>query len=111
MPTSYLSRDAKLVLAAQMLRAFAYGFGAVLVGVTLKGRDFSRAEVGFVLASIIAGTAIASVVLARNGDRFGRRRSYITLYLMLAATGVVFAFATQPWMLIAVALTGALSTE
>jgi MFS family permease len=111
MANSYLSRDARLVLAAQMLRAFAYGFGAVLIGVTLKSRAFSRTEVGLVLASIIAGTAIASVVLARSGDRIGRRRSYITLYLMLAATGVVFAFATHPWMLIAVSLTGALSTE
>ena len=111
MRSSYLSRDARLVLAAQMLRAFAYGFGAVLIGVTLKSRHFSRTEVGLVLAAVIAGAAVASVVIARYGDRFGRRRSYISLYLMLAVTGVVFAFATRPWVLIVVALTGALSTE
>jgi MFS family permease len=111
MSTSYLSRDARLVLAAQMLRAFAYGFGAVLIGVTLRDRHFSRTEVGFVLAAVVAGAAVASVVIARYGDRVGRRRCYITLYLMLALTGAVFAFVTEPWVLIVVALTGALSTE
>ena len=111
MSESYLSRDARLVLAAQILRGFAYGFGAVLVGVTLRDRHFSSAEVGVVLGAVVAGTAIASVFIARYGDRIGRRRCYIGLYLLLAVTGVVFAFADQLWLLVLVALSGALSTE
>jgi MFS family permease len=94
-----------------MLRGFAYGFGAVLVGVTLRARHFSSAEVGAVLGAVVAGTAIASVFIARYGDRIGRRRCYIGLYLLLALTGVVFAFADQLWLLVVVALSGALSTE
>ena len=31
----------RLILAAQALRAFAYGFGAVLLGVTLEQRGYS----------------------------------------------------------------------
>jgi MFS family permease len=109
--TSYLSRDARLILAAQMLRAFAYGFGAVLIGVTLRDRHYSSAQVGLVLAAVVAGTALVSVLIARYGDRVGRRRCYITLYLLLAVTGVVFAFAAQFWLLVIVGLAGALSTE
>jgi predicted MFS family arabinose efflux permease len=93
------------------LRAFAYGFGAVLLGSTLDRRGFSSGEVGLVLAAVVAGTVVSSVAVGRWGDRFGRRRAYVVLYLALGLTGVVFAFSDQLWALIAVALTGALSTE
>lgn len=99
------------MLAAQALRALAYGFGSVLLGATLDARGYSTTEAGAVLAAVVAGTVIASIAVARWADRWGRRRSYIALYLALAATGAVFALASSPWLLAAVALTGALSTE
>jgi MFS family permease len=110
-PSPRLTADARRILWAQALRAFAYGFGAVLLGSTLDREGFSSGEVGLVLAAVVAGTVISSLAVGRWGDRWGRRRSYIALYLALAATGVVFAFSDQVWVLIAVALTGALSTE
>jgi len=106
-----LTRDARLVLAAQAVRAFAYGLGSVLLGTSLEQRGLSSVDVGFVLASVVAGTVLASIVVARWGDRLGRRRSYAALYAALAVVGVVFAYASSPWWLVLVALTGAMSTE
>lgn len=106
-----LTADARRILWAQALRAFAYGFGAVLLGSTLNREGFSSGEVGLVLAAVVAGTVISSLAVGRWGDRLGRRRSYVVLYLVLAVTGIVFAFSDQVWVLSAVALTGALSTE
>lgn len=106
-----LPRDVRLVLAAQALRAFAYGLGAVLLGRSLVALHLGGWRTGLVLAATVAGTAVASVLVARYGDRFGRRRSYQLLYLLLATTGVVFAFAGAAWPLIALGLCGALSTE
>ncbi|HEY6798052.1 MAG TPA: hypothetical protein VI248_25530, partial [Kineosporiaceae bacterium] len=106
-----LSRDARLVLAAQALRAFAYGLGAVLLGRTLAALHASGTTVGAVLAGTVTGTAVASLAVARFGDRFGRRRSYRTLYLLLAATGAVFAVADRAWLLVAAGLAGAMSSE
>lgn len=106
-----LPSDARRILWAQALRAFAYGFGAVLLGSTLDQRGFSSGEVGLVLAAVVAGTVVSSLAVGRWGDRFGRRRAYVALYLALGLSGVVFAFSDQLWALIAVALTGALSTE
>jgi MFS family permease len=103
--------DARVVLAAQAVRAFGYGLTSVLLGVTLDELGFSGLEAGLVLAAVVAGTAAMSVAIARYGDRVGRRRAYVTLYVVLALTGVVFAFATSPWVLGVVALAGALSTE
>src|SRR6266508_4603781 len=71
----------------------------------------SSGDVGLVLAAVVAGTVVSSLGIGRWGDRWGRRRSYVVLYLALALTGVVFAFFDQVWVLCAVALTGALSTE
>jgi MFS family permease len=86
-----LPSDARRILWAQALRAFAYGFGAVLLGSTLDQRGFSSGEVGLVLAAVVAGTVVSSLAVGRWGDRFGRRRAYVALYLALGLTGVVFA--------------------
>ncbi len=106
-----LSADARRILAAQALRAFAYGFGAVLLGASLHARHFSTTQVGGVLAAVVAGTALMSLGLARWGDRIGRRRCYAALYVLLAVTGATFALSDRLWLLVLVALTGALSTE
>lgn len=106
-----LSGDARRVLTAQGLRAFGYGLGAVLLGATLDELGLSPVRAGLVLAAVVAGAVTGSFVIARHGDRWGRRRTYRGLYLLLAATGVAFAFADQWWVLALVALCGAMSTE
>jgi MFS family permease len=67
--------------------------------------------VGLVLAAIVAGSAAASLVLGRWGDRLGRARSYGLLYGALTAAGLLIAAGAPAWLLALVALTGALSTE
>jgi MFS family permease len=109
--TTHLPADARRILAAQALRAFAYGFGAVLLGVTLRQRGYSAGLVGLVLTAVVAGTVVASLLLARYADRAGRRRCYAVMYLLLAAVGVVFAFTVPLWLLLAAGLTGALSAD
>jgi MFS family permease len=106
-----MSTDSRLVLVAQALRAFAYGLAAVLLGSTLDRLNLSPGRAGLVLAAVVAGAVTSSFVIAQRGDRWGRRRTYTGLYLLLAATGIVFAFVQQWWLLALVALTGALSTE
>jgi MFS family permease len=106
-----LTSDARRVLLAQALRALAYGFGSVLLGVTLNERGLSSTEAGLVIAAVVAGTVLASIFVGRYADRIGRRRCYIVLYVLLAAVGVAFALSDAAWLLILFALTGALSTE
>jgi MFS family permease len=106
-----LTSDARRVLLAQALRALAYGFGSVLLGVTLDERGLSSTEAGLVIAAVVAGTVLASMFVGRYADRIGRRRCYIVLYVLLAGVGVAFALSDAAWLLILFALTGALSTE
>ena len=83
----------------------------MLIGVTLERRGLSATEVGFALSSLLAGAALISVLIARYGDRFGRRRSYRLLFLAMALAGTVFALTGWLPALIAAALTGTISTD
>jgi predicted MFS family arabinose efflux permease len=106
-----LSADARRIVAAQGARALAYGLGSVLIGVTLARRGLSGTEVGAVLAALLAGTAAVSVLIARYGDRFGRRRCYRLLLVVMAAAGTVFALTSWLPALIVAGLTGTVSTD
>jgi MFS family permease len=105
------SADTSRILVAQAARAFVYGLGAVLLGVTLERRGFTTTEAGLLLAAVLAGTVIASIAVGRFADRCGRRRCYLALYVALGVSGVAYAMSDDLWVLLAVGLIGALSTE
>lgn len=106
-----MTPDGHRILVAQGLRALVYGFSSVLLGVTLDANGWSTTRVGVLLGAILAGTAGASLLVGTYAERFGRRRVYACLFLALAAAGVAFGLTTNFWILMLVALTGAMSTE
>jgi MFS family permease len=106
-----LSADARSIIAVQAARAVAYGLGSVVIGESLAHRGLSGAEVGVVLGALLAGTALVSLVLARYGDRIGRRRAYRALLVAMAAAGTVFALTSWLPALVLAALTGTVSTD
>jgi len=83
----------------------------VLIGLTLAERGLSDAAVGLVLASLLAGTALVSVLIARHGDRVGRRRCYRLLFVGMALAGTVFALTGWLPALLLAGLTGTVSTD
>ncbi len=106
-----MSPDVRRIFLAQALRAFAYGFGAVILGVSLEAKGWSSARVGLLFTAIVAGTALMSIAVGTLGDRVGRRRFYTGLFLGLAAAGTAFALTGSFWLLALVALTGTLSVD
>jgi MFS family permease len=109
--TTSLTGDARRILAVQALRAFAYGLGSVLIGVSLAERGLSGVEVGLVLAALLAGVALSSLAIGYTGDRVGRRRWYAGLLLVMALAGAAFALTDSTWLLVVAALSGTVSTE
>jgi len=71
----------------------------------------SNAAVGVVLASLLAGAALISVLIARHGDRVGRRRCYRLLFVGMAVAGTVFALTGWLPALVIAGLTGTVSTD
>ncbi len=83
----------------------------MLIGVTLARRGLSDTAVGAVLAALLAGIAAISVLIARYGDRIGRRRTYRLLFVVMAAAGTVFALTSWLPALLVAGLTGTVSTD
>ena len=83
----------------------------MLVGVTLARRGFTDVQVGVVLAALLAGTALVSLLIGRYGDRIGRRRCYLLLLVLMAVAGTVFALTSWLPALILAGLTGTVSTD
>jgi predicted MFS family arabinose efflux permease len=106
-----MTGDGRRILAAQAVRATGYGMTSVLLGASLKARGWSPGQVGALLAAVLAGTALASIVVGRYANRIGRRRLYGALFVGLAAAGVVFGLTTAFWALFVAALAGTLSTD
>ncbi len=106
-----VGRDASLLIGGQAVRAAGYGFTAVILGALLAARGYSHLRAGLVLTSLIAGTALASLVVGALADRVGRRRSYAVFFLVMAVAGAAVAVGAPFWLLLVIALTGALSTD
>jgi MFS family permease len=79
--------------------------------VSLAERGLGGVEVGVVLAAMLAGNALASLLVARYGDRYGRRRCYVLLLVLMATAGTAFALTSWVPALIVAALTGTVSTD
>jgi MFS family permease len=109
--TQDLVPDLRRILGIQAVRAFLYGFGAVILGATLAARGTSSARVGLLGAAILAGMAIAAISVGLLGDRVGRRRTYTGLLALMGVVGLAYALTDQFWVLVVLALLGVMSTD
>jgi MFS family permease len=100
--------DRVLLLAARGLRAFGFGFAAVLIGVHLERRGLSAALIGLTLGVGLAAASLSGLASAGLASRFGRRRVLAGSGLLMALTGLDLALTTQPALLVAAGITGML---
>ncbi len=103
-----LIRDRGLLLAARGLRAFGFGFSAVLVGLHLERAGLSAPEIGLALGVGLAAASLTGLLSAAASARFGRRRTLAAVGLLMTVTGLDLAFGRQPWLLILAGVTGML---
>jgi len=106
-----LRDDSNCIVLAQGLRAFAYGYTAILLGHLLADRKVSNLRVGALLTAIVLGSSISLLLITPLVRKIGRRNSYRLFYAMMAISGLLIAIHPSPWTLIPVALTGVLSTD
>jgi MFS family permease len=100
--------DRALLLGARGLRAFGFGFAAVLIGVHLERRGLNAALIGLTLGVGLAAASLSGLASASLASRFGRRRVLAGSGILMALTGLDLALATQPAVLVAAGITGML---
>jgi MFS family permease len=100
--------DRALLLGSRGLRAFGFGFSAVLIGVYLEQRGLSPGLIGLTLGIGLAAASLSGLISASLAARFGRRRALSLAGLLMALTGLDLALAGHPALLVAAGVTGLL---
>lgn len=101
--------QARPVLLARALRAFADGYVAVLLPAYLLALGLSALEVGFVATATLLGSALATIAVGLWGNRFRAQRLLTAASVLMAATGIGFVFVTSLGPLLLVAFVGTLN--
>ncbi len=105
----WLAPDGRWLLLTRGLRTFAYGFLGVVLALYLEALGFDPIAIGLVITLAIAGSAAMTIVWSILADAVGRRRTVGAMALLMAAGGLLFAFASDPLLLALGALTGTIS--
>jgi len=103
--------DVRLIFSVQAVRAFLYGFSSILIGSSLAATGLDAAAVGAVFTAMLIGMALSSLSVGRWGEALGRRRTYVSLLLIMGVAGTIFALTGSVPLLVIAALTGTLSTD
>jgi MFS family permease len=106
---SELSRDGWLLFAACAVRAFAYGFLSVVLGLYLAAVGLGTQAIGLVFTIALAGAAAMTLLLTAVADQLGRRRVLVVGSALMALAGAVFALTNNVVLLIAAAIVGTIN--
>jgi predicted MFS family arabinose efflux permease len=103
-----MSSDLALHLGGRVLRAFGFGFTAVLLGLHLERRGLSPSAIGLALTVGVLSAALTGLLAADLSRRFGRRRVLAGVGLAMAVTGGLLFAATNQAVLVLAGATGML---
>jgi MFS family permease len=104
-----LTPDGRLLFATRMVRLFAYGFLAIVLGLYLAQVGLTDAQVGLVLSLTLVGDAAISLPITIIADRMGRRRMLMIGAGLMIFAGVVFALTSDITLLTIAAIIGTIS--
>ncbi len=100
--------DYALLLLTRVLRAFGFGFAAVLIGLHLERRGLTSVEIGAILATGSLAGSLLALGFARLAEHVGRRFALAVAGVLMALAGIDLAQAPSFALLVAGALTGML---
>jgi len=106
---AWLSLDGRKLLVTRVLRTFAYGYLAVVLGVYLDQLGMMPVQVGLIFSAAIGGSALMTIFWSLVADRYGRRKTVATMALLMAVGGLLFAITSDFWWLVIGAFTGTIS--
>ena len=104
-----INRDGWLILLARSVRALAYGFLSVRIGLYLAELGYDTVAIGVFLTVALAGSAALTILLTGIADRWGRRRVLLLSSALMLLGGIALALSDNVIALFLAALTGTIS--
>jgi len=102
-------RNVRLLLTARGIRAFGDGFVSILLPVYLTGIGFGALKVGALTTAMLLGPAMMTSVIGLIAHRLKTVRLLTTATTLMVVSGIGYAFETEFWPLLTIALVGTLS--
>ena len=103
------TRDTKLLCLQRFVRLFAYGASTLILVLYLSSLGISEARIGLFMTLTLLGDVVISFGLTLFADGLGRRRILVLGAALMSASGVVFAFSGNYWVLVAASIFGVIS--
>lgn len=97
------------LLAAKGLRAFGDGYVALLLPAYLLNLGFSPLQVGLIATTTLFGSGLLTLLVGLYAHRYHYRSLLLAATVLMAGTGLGFAFVTDFWPLLLIALIGTLN--
>jgi MFS family permease len=106
---NWLSTDGKLLLAAKIVRSFAYGFLSVILAIYLKLIGFDEFLIGLILTTTLLNSVIFTLIASFYADRIGRRKFLVIYAALMSVSGFVFVITEDYIALIIAAFIGTIN--
>lgn len=101
--------DARRLLLAKGLRAFADGLVSIVLPIYLLRLGYGAFHVGAIVASTLLGSALLTIAIGVFAHQFPGRRLLLGAALLMTATGLLFASVRDFWPLLIVAFVGTIN--
>ena len=103
---AWLSRDGKLLLAANIARMFGFGFLSIILAIYLKSAGYDAFYSGIIITATLVSSSFLTLFASLYADRIGRRKTLMLFSGLMAIAGLIFAFTTDYYLLLIAALIG-----
>jgi MFS family permease len=103
------TRDARWILGARALRAYADGFISLLLPLYLLELGFGAFAIGSIITSTLLGSALLTLWIGVVAHRFPRRAMLRGACALMIATGIAFALSSEYWPIVVVAFVGTIN--
>jgi MFS family permease len=105
----WITRDGKLLLAAKLVRTFAYGFLSVILAIYLKLIGFNEFLIGLILTTTLLNSVVFTLIASFYADRIGRRKILVIYAALMSVSGFLFIITENYVALIIAAFIGTIN--
>lgn len=105
----WLTKDGRLLLAAKMVRTFAYGFLSVILAIYLKLIGYDEFLIGLILTTTLLNSVVFTLVASLYADKIGRRKFLLLYAALMSVSGFIFAASENYFALIIATFVGTIN--
>ncbi|MDQ3806912.1 MAG: MFS transporter [Thermoproteota archaeon] len=109
MVLDWLTNDGRLIIAARIVRAFAYGFLSIVLAIYLKLIGLNDVVIGLILTATLINSVLFTLLASFYADRIGRRKMLIVYAVLMSLSGAIFVATDNYVVLIIAALIGTIN--